>query len=100
MKQFACIINKVAICYNGSGFIEKKTNSGKTRYLNIKDPNKSNTQKYFRHFNVKRYDLALLRSGYFFYFGRLLYIILWLEYGFIVNRSLWIAARNSRVCGY
>ena len=41
--------------------------------LKIKDPNKSNTQKYFRHFNVKRYELALLRSGYFFYFGRLDY---------------------------
>ena len=37
----------------------------------IKDPNKSNTQKYFRHSNVKRYELALLRSGYFIYFGRL-----------------------------
>ena len=37
----------------------------------LKDPNKSNTQKYFRHSNVKRYELALLRSGYFFYFGRL-----------------------------
>ena len=37
----------------------------------IKDPNKSNTQKYFRHSNVKRNDSALLRSGYFFYFGRL-----------------------------
>ena len=40
----------------------------------IKDPNKSDTQKYFRHSNVKRYELALLRSGYFFYFGRLLVI--------------------------
>ena len=32
----------------------------------LKDPNKS---------NVKRYELALLRSGYFFYFGRLNYYI-------------------------
>ena len=40
----------------------------------IKDPNKSNTQKYFRHSNVKRYELALLRSGYFFYFGRLYFL--------------------------
>ena len=39
----------------------------------IKDPNKSNTQKYFRHSNVKRYELALLRSGYFFYFSLLYY---------------------------
>ena len=39
--------------------------------ISIKDPNKSNTQKNFRHSNVKRYELALLRSGYFFYFGRL-----------------------------
>ena len=39
----------------------------------IKDPNKSNTQKYFRHSNVKRYEVALLRPGYFFYFGRLVY---------------------------
>ena len=37
----------------------------------IKDPNKSNTHKYFRHSNVKRYELALLRSGYFFYFSLL-----------------------------
>ena len=37
----------------------------------LKDPNKSNTQVYFRHSNVKRYELALLRPGYFFYFGRL-----------------------------
>ena len=41
-----------------------------TKYI-IKDPNKSNTQKYFRHSNVKRYELALLRSGYFFYFSLL-----------------------------
>ena len=40
----------------------------------IKDPNKSNTQKYFRHSNVKRYELALLRSGYFFYFPLLYHI--------------------------
>ena len=40
-------------------------------WLCIKDPNKSNTQKYFRHSNVKRYELALLRSGYFIYLGRL-----------------------------
>ena len=40
----------------------------------IKDPNKSNTQEYFRHSNVKRYELALLRPGYFFYFGRLFYV--------------------------
>ena len=39
----------------------------------IKDPNKSNTQKYFRHSNVKRYELALLRSGYYIYFGRLFF---------------------------
>ena len=32
----------------------------------IKDPNKSITQKYFRHSYVKGYELALLRSGYFF----------------------------------
>ena len=40
-------------------------------YINIKDPNKSNTQKYFRHSYVKRYELALLRFGYFIYFCRL-----------------------------
>ena len=39
--------------------------------ISLKDPNKSNTQKYFRHSNIKRYELALLRSGYFIYFGRL-----------------------------
>ena len=38
----------------------------------IKDPNKSNTQKYFRHSNVKKYELALLRSGYYKTFDRLL----------------------------
>ena len=40
-------------------------------FFRIKDPNKSNTQKYFRHSNVKRYELALLRSGYFIYFSLL-----------------------------
>ena len=44
-------------------------------WLDIKDLNKSNTQKYFRHSNIKRYELALLRSGYFIYFGRL-YLLL------------------------
>ena len=41
--------------------------------VHIKDPNKSNNQKYFRHSNVKRYELALLRSGYFIYFCRLVH---------------------------
>ena len=48
-------------------------------YHSLKDPNKSNTQKYFPHSNVKRYELALLRSGYFFYFSllyKIFYIVL------------------------
>ena len=40
-----------------------------TALKNIKDPKFLNTQKYFRHSNVKRYELALLRPGA--YFGRL-----------------------------
>ena len=30
----------------------------------IKNPSFSNIQNYFRHYNVKRYELALKRSGY------------------------------------
>ena len=44
-------------------------------YVGIKDPNKSNTHEYFRHSNGKGYELALLRPGYFFYFGRLYVLI-------------------------
>ena len=49
----------------------------------IKDPNKSNTQKYFRHSNVKRYELALLRSGYFVYFSLLYSETVWTEQFFL-----------------
>ena len=33
---------------------------------------KSRALKYFRHSYIKRYELALLRSGYFIYFGSLI----------------------------
>ena len=54
-----------------SKLVTKLVNVYNIRYYYIKDPNKSNTQKYFRHSNIKRYELALLRSGYFIYFARL-----------------------------
>ena len=33
-------------------------------YRNDDDPKFKNTQKYFHHSNVKRYEVTLLRSGY------------------------------------
>ena len=36
----------------------------KIKIRNIKDPKFEKTQKYFGHANEKRYELALLRSGY------------------------------------
>ena len=37
----------------------------------LKDPKFENIQKYIRHSNIKKYELALLRSGYLKTFGRL-----------------------------